>query len=148
MLPIKEQISRDLLDALRGVQIAAGFNNNLDAKRVDQLADVPSDSRCILYEGEETPEEDPSLGHDGFFQTYIVRAWALESEFGASDVDTRLALLGKDIARGVMLDPHRSRLAHNTRVLNVKHTSQAEPPAVDVTVEIHYRTLHGRPYEQ
>lgn len=147
-LPIKELITLDLLGALNGVQTDAGFNTDLDAERVDELSNTPGDSKAVLYEGDERPEDEPSLGHDGYFQPYTIRAWATEPEEAGETIESRLGTIGKDIVRAVMLDPHRHNRAHWTNVVGVKTYPQNEPPAVDVQVEVFYRTLFGDPFNQ
>lgn len=147
-LPIKELIALDLLGVLNGVQVDAGFNTNLNAERVDELSNTPGDSKAVLYEESEVREESPSYGRDGYFVTFKVRSWGVDSEDGGISPDRRLAIICGDIIKAVMIDPHRNNKAYNTKIAGIKTYPQNEPPAVDVSVEVHYRTALNDPFNE
>ncbi len=148
MFPIKELIAQNLLDVLNGVKSKAGFLTDLSAEAADELSNVPGDSSCVLHETDARLEENPSLGHDGYYQPYIVRAWGVESQDAGDTPEKRLSIVSADIIRAIMLDPHRGGKAHNSFIRGVKSYPQNSPPAVDVNVEVFYRTLKNDPYRQ
>lgn len=116
MTSIKEQITEDVEDTLRGIQTLAGYDSNAIVERAKQWGNDPADRKIVLYLGscEEIPDNEGALGLKTWTQRYHALCYCVESETSSVPIDTRINSLEADVHRRLMVDPHRSGLAIDT----------------------------------
>ena len=152
--PIVEYIAANLLTTLSGITVANGYDNTVTAERLVRLGNRVRDKLVVLEQGDTRRSEDVGERDQyqaiGWFQTFYVTCYAIESESSSTAIETRLNSLRSDVEKAVMVDPHRGNYAVDTFLVSATRVTDAEAAAeaVVVEIEVYYRVLHTSPYTQ
>jgi hypothetical protein len=148
-LPICELISQNILDTLKGISVAAGFNVNLDARRATHPAAPAAPGLAILYEGDDDPQDGGAVGRQTWHRPYGVLIWGAGTTSDQTPYDQLLNTARADVEKAIMAKVSHGGYAFNT-VLNkpLKSESDNEPPSIMVMFTVHYRTRLDDPFTQ
>ena len=115
---IRESIMQNILTAVQGITVAAGYNNTVTAERWKRqgnpLAAVPY---VVVYAGPEdkSPGPDPQTTCEF---TVILDVWMQLDDDSATLPDAALSSLILDIEKAVMADHTRGGYAEDTQIIN------------------------------
>ncbi len=116
MTSIKDQIRKNIIDTLKGVQAIAGYDNSAEVEEINQdenAFNVPRDGLVIVSEDPagESADEAP-LGADAFFQRYLVTCFVVGSNTdGGTSTRARSESIAADVVKILSIDRKRGNLA-------------------------------------
>lgn len=111
--PVIERIAQNVVDTLKGVNVAAGYNNSLSVERLKREGNAPRDLLVVVEQHDETQPEDVTHNKQEWFQRFAVTCYVVEQD-GARSLDTRINSVRADVQKALMQDPHRGDLAIDT----------------------------------
>jgi hypothetical protein len=111
---IREQIRDNLMTTLATISTSSGYANTVTVEARQQWGNAPADRKIVLWQLDPTEEQDGPLGYKQWSQPYAAIAYAVESESSSTAIDERINSLVSDIAKVLMVDPHRGNLAIDT----------------------------------
>jgi hypothetical protein len=149
--PVDVLAYNDLRDTLRGVRVAAGFENNFSV--LEEQADPvsPRHGTVVLKIGDTEEVENAALGHDEHLLPIGIICYAIQST-RVNSPPIRLALQSMigDVKKALAVDLNRSDTALNTTISDSDITffTDGSPASVLIVAKIHIRTLWDQPDEQ
>ena len=155
--PVVESIAEDIQDAVDAITIAAGFNQDLTAKRpirlgLEGLAAEVDGTVVILQEEPAEDEEISSQGNPparGWRQPFWLAAYVIASDAVTTPIDTRLNQVRSDIEKKLRADPTRGGYAIDTLIRAPIFFNEDEGcSGIVVVIEVRYRTSEDDPCVQ
>ena len=97
-IPVVERIVQDVVETLKGVSIANGFQTDLDVERPMPRGTNWTNGKTVVYQGAKTRTEDGDRPqqYEQWFQTIVVVYHAVETDLD-KPVDARLLTAEADI---------------------------------------------------
>lgn len=144
---ILEQITQNIVDELKLVTVANGFDNDLIVERPLQEGNPPKDRLVVVFQTS-VDELEPPLGHKWWNQSYAIVCFVRESETSAVNLDTRINSIKSDVEKKLRQDNSRGGLAVETELRPPLIFEQEGASGVVVNVDVSYRVLEDNPYSQ
>jgi hypothetical protein len=149
-VPVSERISENIVETLKGVSAAAGFNVDLDVERYDTRGNDPGHYKTIVSDGAdaEADDADTPLGFKRWRRPYDIYVFVVESEASPVAYDTLANVARADVERALMADVTRGGWAQNTEVRDpILFSDQSDFGGVVVRIEVVYSHSETSPYE-
>jgi len=150
-LPIIENIAQNILDCINAITTANGFNQDLTAyrpRRTDYSDVTPVDRQVLVLSGDE--EDVPAAaGTSEWIQTFLLQAIVRDSDKAdpQQTIDTRINQIKSDIRKKLAEDVRRDGNAIDTQNKGaVVFTDGESFTGIEISVDVHYRTLRDDPY--
>lgn len=149
--PVVDLITDDVMDALRSVQRASGWENDLFVEPPKPaLGNARKDGLCVVIMGEadrfEPEEEDNAYMY--WRQSYAAVCHIREPEASTVSIDKRMTSVAADVITKLMEDPRRGENAFDTIITGTSpnaeelHSSAGE---IAVRFDVVYRHAYGDP---
>ena len=155
MLPLSELITRNVVDTLRGISPAAGFNVELKVQRFKRRPDPPEDLQAIVMAWDDEADADANtpIGFTAWVRPYWVQVYRFESDetpaAGAASWEELLNVARADVEKALAADLTRGGLATDTRIVApAEFSDSGDAGGIVVRVNVHYRHPFDNPYPQ
>jgi hypothetical protein len=146
---VEERICADIVTALKGITLAAGYNGDVTVERVGaELPNGISDRMLLVSYGEARPDPTGPIGVDQWIQTYVIDCISIDSENETAEPGVRASRLRGDVIKSLSADWQRSSLAVNQRFLtdDPNGPTASKLIGIGVSLEVTYRTVQDDPF--
>lgn len=117
VLPIVEQITQNIMDALASVSTVNGYAQTIVPVRFHRTGDKVFDLMAIVSEIDTSADDsDAATLSKRWIQGYAVLLLTFEPESSDYPARKRLQIARADVTKALMLDYHRGNLAIDTTV--------------------------------
>jgi len=149
-VPIIEQIAVKIVDYVKEITVANGFNETLTAirpKRLHLESDTNRDKLVVIQQEEEAAVEEESTSTIIWLQPFAIQAIVLDSDDATDPIDTRLNIIRSDIEKKLMSDDCRELEGMGTIFLDgaTKFLDDAANSGISVDVIVRYEVLTNDP---
>lgn len=125
--PLAEQIAENVADALNLVKIDGGYSVDLTAVRRSRRGETPSHGLCVIHQGAQTLESNPSHLIQQWKVEFILEIYVIQSEKAVDEpIDKQVNLIAADVIRALMADPQRGGVAHDTLAESISPLIEGE----------------------
>jgi hypothetical protein len=149
--PITEYIAENIKTAINAITVANGFNYNLSAQRkrwVDFDSETPEDGKVLIMAKEDEKPGQP-VGCAEWIQKFLLLAIVTETGLSESEsIELKRSRIRDDIRKKLAEDFTRGGYAIETIHGAATPLDGSRITAIEIEVNIHYRTKFENPYTQ
>ena len=148
---VVELIAQNIVTALQGVTITAGYTNTLTVERRKPHGNDPiRNGLAVLFQGDPDESQGEPTQRKEWVQPFHVLLCAIEPENSEVSIDARLNSLRADVEKALMASPNRGGYAVDTtiRAPHIATNAHGDAQGVVVNFDVKYRTSYTDPYTQ
>jgi hypothetical protein len=116
--PVLELIAENIVEALKNVSPAGGYNVTLEVERYKNPHNRPRDMLAVVITGDAAPAEDSEGSEQSsWVQTFGVLVYVIDNETTTNPADERQILAWADCVRALSIDKTRGGQAWRQSML-------------------------------